>query len=56
MKCASCGERIEGTPVWMDDEAYCSAECADIGPMEDDYTEDEEVYDVDYEEEMEAGI
>jgi hypothetical protein len=40
MKCASCGEKIKGEPVWRDNEPYCCEECADIGPF--DYEEEEE--------------
>jgi hypothetical protein len=42
MKCASCGDKIKGDPVWMDDEAYCSEECADMGPVEEEEPEEEE--------------
>ncbi len=45
MKCASCQEKIKGDPVWRDDEPYCSDECADMGPIEEeerDWEEEEE--------------
>ncbi len=50
MRCASCGEIIEGAPIWRDDEAYCSEECAEIGPLADDYDQDYEDYEEEYEE------
>jgi hypothetical protein len=44
MNCASCGDKIKGEPIWLDDEPYCSQECADLGPVEEDeeYEEEEE--------------
>jgi hypothetical protein len=42
MMCASCGDKIKGDPVWMDDEVYCSEECADMGPVEEEEPEEEE--------------
>ena len=42
MKCASCGEKIKGDPVWKDDEPYCSEECADMGPFEEEEEDEEE--------------
>ncbi len=44
MKCASCGDKIKGEPIWIDDDPFCSEECADIGPMDDDdeFEEEEE--------------
>ncbi len=46
MKCDSCGERIEGDPIWVDGGAYCSEECAEVGPLMDE--DDDETYE-DYE-------
>jgi predicted nucleic acid-binding Zn ribbon protein len=42
MNCASCGDKIKGEPIWKDDEAYCSEECADMGPLDEDLEEEEE--------------
>lgn len=42
MKCASCGTRIKGDPVWVDDEPYCSEECAGMEPSDDEEIEYEE--------------
>jgi len=44
MNCASCGDKIKGEPIWLEDEPYCSQECADLGPVEEDeeYEEEEE--------------
>jgi hypothetical protein len=39
MKCASCGEKIKGKPEWRDDKPYCSDECADMGPTEEEEKE-----------------
>ena len=41
MKCASCGKKIKGKPVWRDDQPYCSDECADRGPIEEEEKEEE---------------
>lgn len=41
MRCASCGEKIVGDPVWVDDNPYCCEECADIGCLEDEVDEEE---------------
>jgi endogenous inhibitor of DNA gyrase (YacG/DUF329 family) len=41
MKCASCGEIIKGDPVWRDEKPYCSEECADIGPFDEEEEEEE---------------
>ena len=42
MKCASCGEKIKGKPVWVGDDPYCCDECADVGSVEDEESEEEE--------------
>jgi len=44
MNCASCGEKIKGDPVWRDEKPYCSEECADIGPFDEEEGEEEEEY------------
>lgn len=54
MRCAYCGEKIEGTPIWRGDEAYCSEECADLETVEDE-CEDEE-HEEDYEEEEDEEV
>jgi len=41
LKCASCGEEIKGDPVWKDEKPYCSEECADIGPFDEEEEEEE---------------
>jgi hypothetical protein len=41
MKCASCGEKILGDPVWLNDKPYCCEECADVGPFEEEEEEEE---------------
>jgi hypothetical protein len=41
VKCASCGEVILGTPVWVDDHPYCCEECADVGPLEEEIEQEE---------------
>jgi hypothetical protein len=42
MKCACCGEKIKGEPVWVGDDPYCCEECADMGAVEDEELEMEE--------------
>lgn len=42
MKCTSCGEKIKGKPVWVDDDPYCSEECAGTISEEDEEFEKEE--------------
>jgi len=42
MKCASCGEEIEGKPIWKDDKPYCSEECADMESMEEEEEKEDE--------------
>ncbi len=42
MNCASCGDKIKGEPIWVEDEPYCSEECADMGPLDEDEEFDEE--------------
>jgi hypothetical protein len=42
MQCVSCGKKIKGEPVWVDSEPYCSQECADMGPDENEEIEGEE--------------
>ncbi len=58
MKCASCGEIMEGDPMWVDGEAYCSEECAEAGPImgehDEDYGDYEKQYREEYEEEPSA--
>ncbi len=54
MKCACCGEIIEGDPIWADDMPYCSEECAEIGPTVNYNEEEYEDYQDDYEEDFEV--
>lgn len=42
MQCASCGRKIKGEPVWVDGEAYCSQDCADMDSAENEGTESEQ--------------
>jgi hypothetical protein len=42
MICVGCGDKIIGNPCWMDDEPYCSWECAEASYDEAD---PENVYD-----------
>ncbi|MGB8657303.1 MAG: hypothetical protein WCE90_05905 [Candidatus Zixiibacteriota bacterium] len=42
MHCASCGDKIKGEPIWKDDEPYCSEECANMGPLDEDEELEEE--------------
>jgi hypothetical protein len=56
MRCASCGEKIEGTPIWREDEAYCSEDCADLETIEDEYEDEEEEHEGDYEEEEDEEV
>jgi hypothetical protein len=51
MRCASCGEKIKGDPIWKEDVAYCSEECAEMGLLENDYEDEEEDEEYDEEEE-----
>ena len=53
MRCASGGEKIEGAPIWRDDEAYCSEECAEIEAMDDDFEDEGEECEEDDEDEKE---
>lgn len=53
MECASCGEIIEGDPIWEDGQAYCSEECAEAGPMLNDSDDD---YDKEYQQEYEEEL
>lgn len=55
MRCVSCGEKIEGDPVWKGDEAYCSQECAEIGSP-DDLEDEEEECDEDNDEEEDKEV
>ena len=52
MRCASCGDTIEGAPIWMDGDVYCSEECAETGPRIEDDDEDYEDYEKEREEEF----
>ena len=51
MRCTSCGEKIECDPIWKEDEACCSEECAEMGLLEDDDEDEEEDEECDEEEE-----
>jgi hypothetical protein len=42
MICVGCGDKIIGNPCWMDEEPYCSWECAEASLDEAD---PESVYD-----------
>jgi ribosome-binding protein aMBF1 (putative translation factor) len=42
MKCACCGDKIKGDPIWVNDDPYCCEECADAGPIEEEEIEVED--------------
>ena len=44
MKCASCEGKIEGNPVWMEEEVYCFEKCAEIGSLDNEFAKDEKAY------------
>lgn len=48
VKCAWCGETINSDPVWRDEELYCSDECADMGPFEEEEEKWEEEEEKEY--------
>lgn len=56
MKCASCGDKIEGDPTWVDGEVYCCEECAQTGPRINDNDEGYEDYEKEYEEEYQEEL
>jgi len=49
MRCAECGEKIDGKPYRQSGIVYCSLECAnvaagiDVNEEEDDYFEEEPI-------------
>jgi len=45
MRCAGCGQTIKGEPLWVDNQVYCSEECAE----EFTYDEEEEEWEEEYE-------
>lgn len=42
MRCTGCGQTIKGKPYWVDDDPYCSPECAEEYSSEEDLDEEEE--------------
>ncbi len=44
MRCAGCGQTIEGKPFWVDNEAYCSEEYAEEFALDEEEEEWEEEY------------
>jgi len=44
MRCAGCGQTIEGEPFWVDNEAYCSEQCAEEFALDEEGEEWEEEY------------
>jgi endogenous inhibitor of DNA gyrase (YacG/DUF329 family) len=37
MICVGCGEKIKGEPYWLDNQPFCSKECAEIDSEDEEF-------------------
>jgi endogenous inhibitor of DNA gyrase (YacG/DUF329 family) len=37
MICVGCGEKIKGEPYWLDNQPFCSRECAEIDSEDEEF-------------------
>ncbi len=42
MRCAYCGEKIDGEPIWKNNQPYCSEECYELASSEEEESEEME--------------
>ncbi|PJA30254.1 MAG: DNA gyrase inhibitor YacG [candidate division Zixibacteria bacterium CG_4_9_14_3_um_filter_46_8] len=53
MICVGCGDKIVGKPYWIEDQPFCSQECAEAGMDDGEMLEEEYAEGDDFDEEEE---